>query len=49
MKPTSVKKPSARKSLWLFTNMLDVKKKTSIRQVRAAKSKCKAVKSGTKP
>ena len=37
MTPTPVKKPSARKSLCFFTNILDVKKKTAIRQVRAAK------------
>ena len=31
MKPTPVKKPIARKSLCLFTNILDVKKKAAIR------------------
>ena len=41
---TPVKKPSARKSLCLFTNILDVKKKTATRRVGAAKSKCKSVK-----
>ena len=44
-----VKIPSARKSLCLFTNTLYVKKKTDTRRVRAAKSKCKAIKSGTTP
>ena len=39
MKPTSVKKLSAIKSLFLFTNILYVKKKTAIRRVGAAKSK----------
>ena len=42
-------KPSARKSLCLFTNILDVKKKTSICRVGSAKSKCKAIKAGTTP
>ena len=37
MTPTPVKKPSARKSLCLFTNILDVKKKLSIRQFVASK------------
>ena len=46
---TPVKKPSARKSLCLFTNILYVKKKADINQVRAAKSKLKAIKSRTKP
>ena len=45
MTPTPVKKPSAVKSLCLFTKTLDVKKKTYIRQVGAAKSKRKAIKS----
>ena len=49
MTPTPVKKPSDRKSLCLFTNILDVKKKTSICQVGDAKSKRKAIKSGTTP
>ena len=40
MTPTSFNKPSARKSLCLFTNILDIKKKT----VRSAKSKRKAIK-----
>ena len=37
MTPTQVKKPSASKSLCLFTNILDVKKKTAICRVGAAK------------
>ena len=49
MTPTTVKKPSARKSLCIFTNILDVKKKTNICRVRSAKSNCKAIKSGTTP
>ena len=49
MTSTPFKKPSARKSLWLFTNILDVKKKTATRQVGAAKSKRKAVKCGNIP
>ena len=47
MKPTPVKKPSSRKSLCLFTNILDAKKKTATRRVGAAKSKRKAIKYGT--
>ena len=49
MTPTPVKKPSARKSLCLFTNILDVKKKNATCQVRASKSKRKEIKSGTTP
>ena len=41
MTSTPVKKPSTRKSLCLFTNILDVKKKTTTRQVGSAKSKRK--------
>ena len=37
------------KSLCLFTNILDAKNKTSTRQVGAAKSNCKEIKSGTTP
>ena len=37
MTRTLVKKPNARKSLCLFTNILDVKKKTGIRQFGDAK------------
>ena len=39
MKSTPVKKPSAGKSLCLLTNIVDVKKKTTTRQVGAARSK----------
>ena len=31
MNPTPVKKPSARKPLCIFTNILDVKKRTAVR------------------
>ena len=37
MKPTPVKKPSAIKSLCLFTNILDMKMKTTTRQIGASK------------
>ena len=47
--PTIFKKPSAGKSLCLFTNILDVKRKTAIRRVRSDKSKRKAIKLGTTP
>ena len=43
MTSTPVKKPRARKWLSIFTNILDVKK-TSTRQVGAAKSKGKEIK-----
>ena len=49
MTTPTIKKPSARKSLCLFTNILHVKKKTAIRWVRTAKSKCKVIKAGTMP
>ena len=49
MTPTSAKKPSARKSLCLFTNILDVKNKTAICRVGADKSKRKAFKYRTTP
>ena len=39
-----VKKPSARKSLCLFTNILDVKSKTAKHTFVAAKSKRKSMK-----
>ena len=42
MTSTTVNKPCARKSLCLFTNILDVKKKAATRRVGAAKSKRKA-------
>ena len=43
MNPTSVNKPSAQKSLCMFTNILYVNKKTAYRQIGAAKSKRKAI------
>ena len=49
MKRTPVKKPRAQKSLCMFTNILDVNKKTAYRQFRAAKSKHKAIKYGYTP
>ena len=49
MKSTTVKKPSARKSLCLFTNILDVKKKTATCQFGASKYKGKAIKYETSP
>ena len=49
MTSTPVNKPSARKSLCIFTNILDVKKKTSTRLVRAAKSKHTAIEYETTP
>ena len=48
MKSTPVKKSRARKSLCLFTNILDVKNKTANRQVGATKSNLKAIKFGNK-
>ena len=47
MTSTPVKKPTARKELCLFTNILEMKNKTTIRLVGAAKSKRKAIKAGT--
>ena len=41
-----VKKPSSRKSLCIFTNVLDVKQKTAKRLIVAAKSKRRAMKVG---
>ena len=49
MTPTPVNKKSARKSLFIFTNILDVKKKTYIGRVGANKSKHKEIKAGTAP
>ena len=46
---TPVKKPSARKLLCMFTNILEAKKKTACRRVRAAKCKRKAIKFGNTP
>ena len=44
---TPVKKPSARKSICLFTNILNVKPKTGKPRIVAEKSKRKAMKVGT--
>ena len=41
---TPVKKPSARKSLCLFTNICDVKNKTAKRRVGSTKSKRRSTK-----
>ena len=49
MTPILVNKPSAQKLLYIFTNVWDVNKKTDYRQVRAAKSKRKAIKYGNTP
>ena len=46
---TPVKKLSARKSMCIFTNILDVKKKTDTCWVVYAKSKSKAIKYDNKP
>ena len=47
--PTTVKKPSDRKSLCLFTNLFDVKKKTLKLCVGAAKSKLRSIEVGNSP
>ena len=44
MTSSTIKKPSAQKSLCMFTNVLDVNKKTAYRLVGAAKYKRKAIK-----
>ena len=49
MTPIPIKKPSTIKSLCVFTNILDVKDKTAISQVGAAKLKYKSIKAGTSP
>ena len=46
MKSTPVKKPSARKSLCLFTNILYVKKKKAKRRIGAAESKRRVMEVG---
>ena len=46
MPSTPVKKPSARKSLCLFTKILDVKPKTAKRRFVAAKYRRKAMRVG---
>ena len=43
----TVKNPSARKSLYLFTEFFYIKNKTTVRRVDADKSKLKAVVSGS--
>ena len=45
--PIIVKKCSARKSICLFTEVLDVKNKTAVRRVGASKSKRKAIRAGS--
>ena len=47
MNPTPVKKLSGRNSLCIFTDIFYVKNKNSICQVRASKSKCRAIKART--
>ena len=42
----TTRKPSARKPLRLFTEVLDIKKKTSFRQVCAAKPNHKSIRAG---
>ena len=44
--PIIVKKCIARESLRLLTEVLDVKKKTAVCRIGAAKSKCKAIIAG---
>ena len=46
MTSTPVKKTSAKKSLRLFINILNVKNKPEKRRVGATKSKCRAIKVG---
>ena len=46
MTSISVKKPSARKTLFFFTNILNVKKKTEKRRFGASKYKHRAMKVG---
>ena len=49
MKSTPSKKSSARRLVCIFTNILDVNKKTATRQVGASKYKRKAIKYGPTP
>ena len=49
MKPAPVKKPRAKESLCMLTNILDVKSITANRRVVAAKSKHNTIKYGNKP
>ena len=46
MIPTPVKKPSARKSLYLFIKILNVKPETEKRRIVAAESKRRSIKVG---
>ena len=48
MTPKPVKKPSASKSLCIFSKILDAKNKTTTHQVGAAKSERKEFKEATK-
>ena len=43
----TVKNPSAKKSLRLFTELFDVKNKSAVRQVGGSKSKRKSIRSGS--
>ena len=49
MNPKTVNKPSAQKSLCMFTNILDVNQKAAYRRVGAAKYNPKAIKCGNTP
>ena len=49
MASTPIKKPSSRKSLYLFTNILDFQPKTAKRRFVAAKSRRKAMKVCNRP
>ena len=49
MTSTPVKKPSAQKSLCMFTNVSEVKNKGAYCRVGADKSKRKEIKSGNTP
>ena len=49
MTTPTLKKSSARKSLCLFTNILDVKNRTFIRRVGADKSNCEAIRAANTP
>ena len=49
MAPTPFNKLSARKSLCLFTKIIDLKKKTATHRFGAAKSNLMAIKYGTTP
>ena len=49
MNPQTLKKPSASKSLCIFTNILNAKNITAICRVGASKSNHKSNKAGTMP